>query len=807
MAQEIYHRSEWGNPNEQWGNVYLNADLTNELYKRASEYENSWVTDQLLNGVGTKPSIILTPTAYEDGVLNSVKPAKTFGSELVTNGDFATDSDWTKQTGWSISGGKANRSGVSSNNYIGQDFNIEQGKKYIVKYNRTYISGNGETSLYSYFNSNTTRTTKALYNSTVQETVTVTDTFVPNFSGNLALRAYGIGDFTGSIDNVSVKEVTEADFDFTRGSSATRVNELGLVQDVQLLSGELVQNGNFEQIGSELITNGDFATDSDWNNNVGNDWQIVNGKLILTTTSYNNINQSIGLVQNKFYKIVFTIANTTLGGVRVRLGTGTITSEFTNGTHTIYLEQTTANAAFRFYASSSGVFDGEIDNVSVKEVGQNWDFGTGWSMGDGKVVKTSGTASALAQTVPTTTIGKKYKFTFDTIVTGGAANATLYGVTIPVFSTSGSQEHIIISTSTTGFQFFGTNLFEGSIDNISVVEVTDDTDLPRINYTNFDYENGVAVPYSGEGSLLLEPQSTNLITYSEDFSQWLSIGSSIIESGYLAPNGNLDATKVTVGSNSTPLRKGTSNILNTEHTFTIYAKKGNYNQLSLDIGDETAATFTLTDKWQRFEVTSTPTTYNLVDITLPSSSSGDFIYIWAAQLEQGYATSYIPTNGEVNGVTRLADVCNNSGSSDLFNDSEGVLMFEGGSLSELDVTARYIQISDGTSTPNGIQFRYYTSTNLFQALYYTNSAYQAILSYTLPNSSENNKIAFKYKENDFALWVNGIEVATDLNGITGASLSKLKFDYNTFSNFYGNVKSVAVFKEALSDTELQKLTT
>jgi hypothetical protein len=74
MAQEIYHRSEWGNPSEQWGNVYLNADLTNELYKRASEYENSWVTDQLLNGVGIKPSIILTPTAYEDGKLNSVKP-------------------------------------------------------------------------------------------------------------------------------------------------------------------------------------------------------------------------------------------------------------------------------------------------------------------------------------------------------------------------------------------------------------------------------------------------------------------------------------------------------------------------------------------------------------------------------------------------------------------------------------------------------------------------------------------------------------------------------------------------------------
>ena len=29
------------------------------------------------------------------------------GTELVTNGDFSSDSDWTKGTGWSIAGGVA----------------------------------------------------------------------------------------------------------------------------------------------------------------------------------------------------------------------------------------------------------------------------------------------------------------------------------------------------------------------------------------------------------------------------------------------------------------------------------------------------------------------------------------------------------------------------------------------------------------------------------------------------------------------------------------------------------------------------
>ena len=40
---------------------------------------------------------------------------------LVTNGTFDTDSDWSKGTGWSISGGKARRSGHSVNTDIQQN--------------------------------------------------------------------------------------------------------------------------------------------------------------------------------------------------------------------------------------------------------------------------------------------------------------------------------------------------------------------------------------------------------------------------------------------------------------------------------------------------------------------------------------------------------------------------------------------------------------------------------------------------------------------------------------------------------------
>ena len=65
-----------------------------------------------------KASIVTTPTSYENGKILSVKPSTVLGSELVTNGDFATDSDWTKGTGWGISGGTANCDGTQTSNSL-----------------------------------------------------------------------------------------------------------------------------------------------------------------------------------------------------------------------------------------------------------------------------------------------------------------------------------------------------------------------------------------------------------------------------------------------------------------------------------------------------------------------------------------------------------------------------------------------------------------------------------------------------------------------------------------------------------------
>ena len=69
-----------------------------------------------------------------------------------------------------------------------------------------------------------------------------------------------------------------------------------------------------------------------------------------------------------------------------------------------------------------------------------------------------------------------------------------------------------------------------------------------------------------------------------------------------------------------------------------------------------------------------------------------------------------------------------------------------------------------------------------------------------------NKIAVRYKENDFSVWLNGVQVHTDTSGIEPVGLNTLSFDFgsNTLP-FYGKTKMVATFPY-LSNDEMECLT-
>ena len=84
-----------------------------------------------------KASIITTPTAYSDGKLHSVKPVKTLGDELVVNGSFDTDSDWSSaNSNISISNGVCQVNPTASFGYLNStsSFQTGVGKKYIYSF-------------------------------------------------------------------------------------------------------------------------------------------------------------------------------------------------------------------------------------------------------------------------------------------------------------------------------------------------------------------------------------------------------------------------------------------------------------------------------------------------------------------------------------------------------------------------------------------------------------------------------------------------------------------------------------------------
>jgi hypothetical protein len=200
----------------------------------------------------------------------------------------------------------------------------------------------------------------------------------------------------------------------------------------------------------------------------------------------------------------------------------------------------------------------------------------------------------------------------------------------------------------------------------------------------------------------------------------------------------------------------------------------------------------VTNVWQRFS--DYRAAASRVHIALRNSGVQDTadLLVWGGQLEavgNTAPTTNIKTEGST--VTRLADECNNAGTSAEFNDSEGVLYCEMYALDD-DLTDRRISISDGT-TSNSVVIGYSTTTNQIEVDVIDGGVSQSSMTYSVADIKVGTKIAIKYKVNDCALWVSGVERATDVSA--------------TANDFYGKVKDIRVYTTALSDVELTALTT
>ena len=367
-------------------------------------------------------------------------------------------------------------------------------------------------------------------------------------------------------------------------------------------------------------------------------------------------------------------------------------------------------------------------------------------------------------------------------------------INIPVGYSDGFLYNIKPTDNTLGFRFdrasAATRVNEkGLIENVQA-------NVPRIDYTD-----SLTSP-----SFLLEPQSTNLITYSEDFTQW-NLGSNstlTYESDVVAPDGSLGVYRLINPASGATYIQSPSFASSNPLTVSLYVKSTNSgnDNFNLYTGASNVSDLkTATSEWKRFDYTANGSSMYIIN-------SGDTfasdIYIWGAQAEAlSYATSYIPTAGST--VTRTAETCNSAGNASTFNSTEGVLYGEIAALAN-DGTYRQISINDG-GTPNRVTLDFTPTNNEVRSFISFNGVSQALITGSVSSATDFVKAAISYNQNEFKLFINGTQASIDTSGNTPTGLSQLNFDNGGGSNhFYGKVKGIYAFNKALTDDELQQLT-
>jgi hypothetical protein len=223
--------------------------------------------------------------------------------------------------------------------------------------------------------------------------------------------------------------------------------------------------------------------------------------------------------------------------------------------------------------------------------------------------------------------------------------------------------------------------------------------------------------------------------------------------------------------------------------------------------------------WYRVFITQTATTTsssagpvlafneisNGFDVNIVGNTNAD-VLLWGSQIEAGsYQTSYIKTSGGQ--VTRSADVCNNAGTSAQVNNDAGAFFVEIQALEEGSSASRRITLSD-ESTNNRLLIETDESTGTFKFFIVGGGNVRSIATSTGNTQTDINKLAIGYDGTSAKAYINGTQVGSITNATTRTGIDTIDIaDWNGTSNIYfGRVKQVIYFNEALSDSELATLT-
>ena len=544
----------------------------------------------------------------------------------------------------------------------------------------------------------------------------------------------------------------DGDFTFTRSSAATRVNA----------------DGNIEKETSNLLLY----------SNQPNQWSVVSVSLTAGQAGYDGSNDawlfdsSAGYIRNNLslsgvYTYSIYAKQGTADGIRLRMDGGTDANVYIN-----------LNDGSEFF-SNTGI------DYAATSVGSGW-----WR------ISITANDSSFSN------------FRVYAIDAGGSTTGTIYIQDAQVNQGLVAQPYQ---------ETIASAVYGGITDNV-----------PRLDYTD-----------SSCPALLLEPQRTNKESNSELLGTY---SNSIIRlvNDTTSPEGLVNANKI-VEAAATARHEIYSDPISFNgnlHTISFFAKADERRYMSAFIGGDPAyggVTFDLQtgtisqtsggttadvvdygNNWYRCSFTTNypsssqvylcmRTADNNVDVQTYAGDGTSGFYIWGLQAEAGsYATSYIPTYGS--SVTRIGETYFKTGASSIIGQAEGSVYLEITQNGLANYTQRILTLSDGTNN-NVIGFQLAAANSItFYSI--VGGVVSAVI--TKPSATtqgEKVKIAAAYAENDFVLYIDGVQVGTDNSG-TNPSTSIIQNNRPTGGTpFIGEVHNLFLFKTRLSNEELAALTT
>ena len=285
----------------------------------------------------------------------------------------------------------------------------------------------------------------------------------------------------------------------------------------------------------------------------------------------------------------------------------------------------------------------------------------------------------------------------------------------------------------------------------------------------------------------------------------------------VSPDGSQNAMRMVATCGSTTSdRAGLRDLLSmsaSSATLSFYAKSNTSSSqtISVHFNGTNKQTITLTTEWQRFTYTDTSATSNNsgVEIRGTITDTNVDVLLFGFQMEQAiYATSYIPTEGS--SVTRSDDYAIDAGNADVFSNTELSWFLDIEGFAE-DGTNRYISISDNGGAPytNGYNVQYRSDGNI--RVFRNGLDFADAISIANIDQAVRQKIAIRFKQDDMKVYINGvsqnINASYVFQSMSGIDSMRFTQQNSTTSNaFDGKIYEMRVWNEALTDTQLQNLT-